>query len=336
MSYGGRIDRTDLLTCRARADHRFTVITGDPGLSLENKTMPQDTCIPDPYGDTIDWNSIWTARKLRHLAIPGYREGDGFFQQKSNVLRFFSRRTEPNPRVQQQLAWLQPPRGVRILDIGAGPGNLAVPLAERGCHVVAVEPAAPMRDMLSENAARAGVEVEVVPSAWEDVDPATLGGSFDLVIASFSLTMVDIRAALEKMHGACDGEVHLYWFFTPPPWGRVLRALWPEVHGAEYHYEPMAGCLVNVLLQMGVFPTVEPAFMGGVHNYGTIDEVVDEFAHRMNRRDRTHDGVIRDGLLRLLRREEDGSLVLDHPAWHAHVWWDTREQLIRPEFNPVY
>lgn len=297
--------------------------------------MPLHTCMPDPYGDEIDWNSIWAARKLRHLAIPGYREGEGFFQQKANVKRFFSKRKEPNPRVQQQLAWLQPPREARVLDIGAGPGNLAVPLAERGCHVVAVEPAAPMREVLKANAAKADVEIEVVPLAWEDADPAVLGGPFDLVIASFSLTMVDIRAALAKMHGACAGEVHLFWFFTPPPWGRVLHALWPEVHGAEYHYEPMAGCLVNVLLQMGLFPRVEPVFIGQMHRYGSLDQAVDEFAHRMNRRDRTYDGVIRDGLIRLLHREEDGSMVLDHPAWHAHVWWDTREQSIRPGISLI-
>ncbi len=279
-----------------------------------------------PCDEDVDWSTLWAARKTRHIANPGYREGPGFFQQKANVDRLFSRRKGSSLRVERQLARLQTAPGDTVLDIGAGPGNLAVPLAARGCRVVAVEPAAPMRDLLCRNAAEAGVDLEVVPAAWEDLAISELGGPFDLVIASYSLTMVDIRAALEKMHEVCAGEVHLSWFFTPPPWGYVLHALWPAVHGAAYHYEPMAGCLVNVLLQMGLFPTVEPEFMGGVHRYGSLDEAVDEFAHRMNRRDGTHDGVIRDGLSRLLRREADGSMVLDHPAWHAHIWWDVREQ----------
>ena len=290
---------------------------------------------PDPCAGAIDWGAVWTARKRRHLAVPGFREGPGFFQQPANIERFFSRRSAPNPRFERQLALLRARPGNAVLDIGPGPGDLAVLLAADGRRVVAVEPAAPMRALLARNAAEAGVEVEVVSSAWEEVDPADLGGPFDLVIASFSLTMVDIRAALEKMHAVCSGEVHLWWFLTPPPWGRVLEELWPDVHGAEYRVEPMAGCLFNVLLQMGVVPAFEPEFTGGVHRYGSLDETVDEFAHRTNRRGGTHDEAIRAGVRRLFRQEHDGSWVLDYPAWQAHLWWSARDQAVMEGVRPV-
>jgi hypothetical protein len=192
-----------------------------------------------------------------------------------------------------------------------------------------------MRELLARNAVGAGVSLEVIPSAWEDVDPAALGGPFDLVIASFSLSMVDIRAALEKMHAVCSGEVHLWWFLTPPPWGRVLRELWPAVRGAEYHAEPMAGCLFNVLLQMGIYPAFEPEFAGGMHSYGTLEEAVDEFAHRVNRRDGTHDDAIREGVRRLFRQEGAGTWVLDYPSWQAHLWWSVRDQAISERVRPV-
>ena len=297
--------------------------------------MQQDPIGPDPYGDAIDWNAIWMARKLRHIAVPGYREGEGFFQQKANVERLFTKGSGSNPRVQRQLALLRPPAGGAVLDIGAGHGNLAIPLAEQGCRVFAVEPADPMRDLLARNAAAAGVDVEVIPSSWEDTDPDSLGGPFDLVIASFSLSMVDIRAALEKMHAVCSGEVHLFWFLTPPPWGRVLQALWPAIHGAVFYFEPMAGCLMNVLLQMGLMPTLESESVVRVHRHGSLDEAVDEFAHRMNRRYGMSDDLIRAGLLRLLH-EEEGSYVLDYPAWQAHIWWKTSGQTISPGTGPLY
>ncbi len=300
------------------------------------KTVPLPGYTPDPYAEVIDWNAVWTARKLRHIAVPGFREGQGFFQQPANIRRFFSRCNGPNPRFERQLALLRARQPASVLDIGPGPGYLAIPLAADGCRVVAVEPAAPMREVLARNTADAGVEIEVIPSAWEDVDLATLDGSFDLVIASFSLSMVDIRAALEKMRAACSGEVHLWWFLTPPPWGHVLQVLWPALHRAEYHFEPMAGCLFNVLLQMGIYPALEPESAGSEHRYGTLDETVDEFAHRTNRRGGTHDDLIREGIRRLFRRDEDGAWVLDWPSWQAHVWWDVREQAISQGVRPVY
>ncbi len=176
----------------------------------------------------------------------------------------------------------------------------------------------------------------MIPSAWEDLDPAVLGGPFDLVIASFSLSMVDIRAALEKMHAVCSGEVHLWWFLTPPPWGRVLQTSGRRFTEPSLHFEPMAGCLFNVLLQMGLVPAFEPESAGDAHRYGTLDEIVDEFAHRTNRRGGTHDDQIREGIRRLFRQDDDGAWVLDWPSWQAHIWWSARDQTVREGVCPVF
>src|SRR5690606_41985940 len=47
--------------------------------------------------------------------------------------------------------------GSRILDIGAGPGTLAIPLAGIAAHVTAVEPAAGMAEVMAEYAEEKGV-----------------------------------------------------------------------------------------------------------------------------------------------------------------------------------
>ena len=48
---------------------------------------------------------------------------------------------------------------------------------------------------------------------WEDVDIARdLKAPYDIVIASLSLTMYDIREALQKMDAAATDSVHLFWF----------------------------------------------------------------------------------------------------------------------------
>jgi hypothetical protein len=98
----------------------------------------------------------------------------------------------------------------------------------------------------------------------------------------------------------------------------------------------MAGCLFNVLLQMGIYPALEPESAGSEHRYGTLDETVDEFAHRTNRRGGTHDELIREGILRLFRRDDAGEWVLDYPSWQAHIWWEAREQTVSRGVRPVY
>ncbi len=77
----------------------------------------------------------------------------------------------------------------RVLDLGAGIGHLALPLAERGCEVVALEPAAKMLDVLSKRATAAGLSLSPVHGTAEALPFGDQ--SFDLVIIADSLHFLD-------------------------------------------------------------------------------------------------------------------------------------------------
>ncbi len=49
------------------------------------------------------------------------------------------------------------PPGSRVLDIGAGPGTFAIPLARGGCAVTAIEPLSVMREVLIEQIENEGI-----------------------------------------------------------------------------------------------------------------------------------------------------------------------------------
>ncbi len=77
----------------------------------------------------------------------------------------------------------------RVLDLGAGTGHLALPLAVRGLAVTALEPARAMLDALSEAARAAGLEVAAVHAAAEDTGlPAR---AFDLAVLADAAQWVD-------------------------------------------------------------------------------------------------------------------------------------------------
>ena len=74
--------------------------------------------------------------------------------------------------------------GSRILEIGPGTGQATLPLAERGCRVVAVELGADLAAVARRNLARFPT-VEVVTAAFEDWPLPS--EPFDLVLASGSM-----------------------------------------------------------------------------------------------------------------------------------------------------
>ena len=83
----------------------------------------------------------------------------------------------------------------RVLDIGAGPGTLAVPLSGVVQHVTAIEPAQGMVDCLQENIRISGIKnITVLTETWEDVDISKdINPPFDVVVASYSLGFPDLR-----------------------------------------------------------------------------------------------------------------------------------------------
>jgi SAM-dependent methyltransferase len=77
--------------------------------------------------------------------------------------------------------------GMRACDVGAGTGNLTLPLASAGLDVIALEPSAAMRALgRSRSAARPNVHwlaarAESFPIACETCDLVTFGSSFNVV-----------------------------------------------------------------------------------------------------------------------------------------------------------
>ncbi len=251
----------------------------------------------------------------------------GYWNCEKNVTEIYgkSRQSESwNRKVEVQLAEMDIPAGARVLDIGAGTGTLAVPLTAKGCQVTAIEPSEPMREGLAQNQQIAGVpDIVVIPKRWEDISLEELGGSFDVVIASYSLTMTDIGAALAKMQACCTGMVHLFWFLTPPSWVRVSHDLWPQLHGTEYTGEPLADCLWQVLCEIGIYADIVVEQKKQPTTYPTIEDAVREYYQRLNCSTPAQETILCDYFRRNLLYSS-GGYQIPGDSLGAHIRWETR------------
>jgi SAM-dependent methyltransferase len=124
--------------------------------------------------------------------------------------------------------WL-PAHCQSVVEIGAGAGRLTLELARRSAHLTAVEPAAPLREILRERLREAGAEnVSVVRGFFDDLPaPARV---HDLVVSCSVFTAAsfdDPDRRLEEMVSLC-GPGGLLVFVWPSD------ASWLRARGFEH------------------------------------------------------------------------------------------------------
>jgi SAM-dependent methyltransferase len=270
-----------------------------------------------------NWNEIWKQRQLLQESSKLSEDSTHDWNRKENAERYDANaRNEYDERVKTTIASLGVGKDMRVLDIGAGPGTLAIPLAPFVKEITAVEPGAGMVGVLKAHAEREGIRnITCVQKVWEDVDIARdLQGPYDIVIASLSLTMHDIREALRKMDAASSGTVHLFWFVDMPFWERMSFDLWQPLHGRPYYPGPKTDCLFGVLYQMGIYPEVAMMTLAKEYRFGSREEMLAFFRKRFAAKTPEQKRIVDDYLTPLIRMRE-GEIVVSGDSTFAHMWW---------------
>ena len=280
-------------------------------------------CEDDLYLDNVDWGEVWKARMVRSQASHVHGNGP-HWKDAEDARRYESEADkEYRQRVQETIGLLPVREGARILDIGSGPGTLTIPLSERGAIVTAVEPAPGMQQVLRERVAETKFPVRLVEKSWEEVLPdADLDGPYDITLASFSLVMADIRAAVEKMVRVTDGEIYLVTFVEGPLWEQMARDLWPRLHGLPYYPGPKANILWNVLFQMGIYADVRVRLLGKTYSFSSLDVACNFFARRFGASDASQIEAIQK-YLEEKNMAADGTFLYRRESPYATIWWKT-------------
>jgi SAM-dependent methyltransferase len=200
--------------------------------------------------------------------------------QTALVLRFMS-------------PWLDARR--TLIDVGAGTGRLAGPLAGRLDWVTAVEPSAGMREQIP-----SAPNVTVIGSTWEDADPAPA----DLVICVHVLYWVaEAVPFIEKLERHARERVFLVLRDSPH------RNPAERMTAATRVREPRASDCFLLLRQIGVTPDVAFLCYPASFAFGSMEEAVEEC--RLQLGDQWEEQAGRAWLEANLERRPDGTLLYD-------------------------
>ena len=155
-----------------------------------------------------------------------------------------------------------------LVDVGAGAGRFAIPLARRVRQVVAVEPSDAMRAALARDVQLAGLtNVQVVPHRWDEALSMSADVSGDVVFAAHVVyPMADIEPFVRHLDAAARRWAAVLVFEAPPlSW---LFPFWPAVHHEVRLPPPHLPQLIDVVSELGFGPftvdriEVEPFELG--------------------------------------------------------------------------
>jgi len=193
--------------------------------------------------DPVAWRGFWLEAKARSPANRRERQRRSAEVESWNIrapsYAEHSESQASQARRGEILSWLTAAGAFqadsRVLDIGAGPGNYAIPMAGKVEQVTAVEPARGMTAILERRLETEGVgNIRVVLKTWEQIDLEAEGwrGAFDLVFASMS-PGVSNPDMLEKMIAASRSLCYLSGWSGDRwgRWGLAQARLWPLLFG---------------------------------------------------------------------------------------------------------
>jgi len=236
-----------------------------------------------------------TARDQQRDALraPGDTSPERFWERRAQRFARFSRELNPSDPflrfVEQRLL-----PDDTLLDVGAGTGRFALPLARRAKQVIAVDPSAAMLAELSRGAAAAGLaNITIVEARWEDarVAPAEVA-----LCAHVVYPIREIGPFLGKLdaHVRRDGLIYMRV-------GQVddwVAEAWAHVHGAPRLPHPDFRLLEAVLQLLRIPATLELVSFTNRVTYADLGEAWDDLGERLGVRPGTDEAARLDQYLR--------------------------------------
>jgi len=276
--------------------------------------MRAETMHPKLTYNDLDWQQLWqNARVEKSWKAKNAQDWD------KKAVSFASRNSD-SPFAELVLQRLPLDRDMSILDAGSGPGTLSIPLAQKVRSVTALDYSQGMLDVLEELSRQKKLtNITTVLGSWED-DWKKLGiGPHDICIASRSLSVNNLKAALRKLNSYARSYVFIADRITPTPFDPgAFRAV-----GRPFHSGPDYIFTINTLYSMGIHPCIDIISLDRETSFTDLETALDSYRWMLRDLSAEEEKELTTYILANSRPGKNGELIVSrsHPPRWALIWW---------------
>lgn len=269
--------------------------------------------IPRIYQD-IDWASL----RANAFADKGWKSKSANDWDKK--ARSFAGRNKTNSYIDHFISHLPLQPEMTVLDIGCGPGTLAIPIAQKVSSVTALDFSSGMLTTLQKLADEANLtNISTVQAAWEDNWHDLKVSSHDIAIASRSMAVKDLEMAINKINSFATKYVFISDRIGPTPF--EVGAF--EALGREFSPGPDYIYTLNSLYSMGIYPNVSVITLEQDTTFSTFAEAVASFKWMFNDLNQEEEFSLNKFVKRRIIDKTEDTIVIRRqtpPKW-AIIWW---------------
>ena len=270
--------------------------------------------MPDKSLHSIDWDSVWE-KAMERTTLKG--EGVKFWDKAAPCLS--KNYSCQNNYVDQLLKRMMLGSGKTILDVGCGTGTMALPLSKCAQQVTALDHSPAMLEILgNEIRGRLITNIRTLNVDFIEADPK-VAGKHDIVLASRSLPMGNLRKSLLKMEALSSNLCYLTWIAS----SRKLDEDVCRIMGKPYFPYPSYLIIANMLYTMGIYASTELFEVKNNQVYGSLDEAVDSVLRGREIPDGQKKKIC-DYFSAVMKKTREGWEYSFTDRW-ALIWWQKTE-----------
>lgn len=210
-----------------------------------------------------------------------------------------------------------------VLDIGCGPGTLAIPLAYKAKGVTGLDVSSEMLTYLRQNAEQCGLSnVQCVNARWQDALSGDQLEAHDVVIASRSLIGAEIKDALRTIDGLARHAVYITLPVMPQSFDWEVY----EAIGRPVKRHPRYIYVLNMLYQMDIRANLELLQCRSELEFASVEDVIERMSWRTDPFSDEELLKLRSFLADIFASQPGPPFLREGRSTWALIWWEKGEE----------